>query len=121
MRRFLLLLLAVIMSTQWTWAAAASVCMHEQGQGAPHFGHHSHRHAAGAAKATSELAPTVSDTEAAVSTFDADCAACHGGLSAVATEVPAIDTVAAPMVGDTPYTRAVTHGLPERQSRPPRL
>lgn len=120
MRRLLLLLLAVIMSTQWTWAAAASVCLHEQGQGAPHFGHHSHRHASSAATATSELAAPMGDAEAGVSTFDADCAACHGGLSAVATEVPAIEPVSAPMVGDTPYIRAVTHGLPERHSRPPR-
>ena len=42
MRRLVLIFMMCLLPLQWSLAAAASVCEHEQG--AAHFGHHEHRH-----------------------------------------------------------------------------
>jgi len=112
MRRTLLVLLMLILSAQWTWAAVASVCEHETGKNAVHLGHHEHQHD----DATPDSAAAPADT-----TVHADCATCHAGMSAllVAVEVP--PPLAAQDAGLTPYQRSITQGLPERLIRPPHL
>lgn len=44
MRRWLTLLLLVTLPLQFTWAAAAAYCQHEQAPSARHMGHHEHEH-----------------------------------------------------------------------------
>lgn len=70
MRRYLLIFMMCLLPLQWSWAAAASVCEHEQG--AAHFGHHEHLHSDDAhagnasASANEALQP------------HPDCHTCHG-------------------------------------------
>jgi len=46
MRRWFVILLAVLLSVQFGWAAAATYCAHEASDAAPnHFGHHAGTHA----------------------------------------------------------------------------
>jgi hypothetical protein len=72
MRGVLGIVLVVVLAVQFVWGAAASVCRHEQGTGAAHFGHHEHRHAA-----QSEAASLADRGAGAEPTDDPDCGACH--------------------------------------------
>ena len=78
MRRWLSILLLVLLPFQFSWAAAASYCQHERqhetGKLASHFGHHEHQ--LECAKVES------SDTERGdaankLGALDNDCAMCH--------------------------------------------
>lgn len=42
LRRFILISMMLLLPLQWSWAAAGSVCEHEDG--GQHFGHHAHQH-----------------------------------------------------------------------------
>ena len=44
MRRWLSILLLVVMPLQLNWAAVAAYCAHESAPKATHFGHHEHDH-----------------------------------------------------------------------------
>jgi len=44
MRRWLTILLLVMMPLQLGWAAIGSYCQHESGSQTKHFGHHAHQH-----------------------------------------------------------------------------
>jgi hypothetical protein len=74
MRRWLAILLLVLMPAQFTWAAMARYCPHETDATASHWGHHDvagHGH---------DTAPAV-DGDAATADTDAatvDCHHCHG-------------------------------------------
>lgn len=125
MRRVLLVVLVVLLSLQWTWAAAAAYCRHEVGAGASHLGHHAHEHegpganevekSAGLSAAEVPHAPDSTDPLGA----DPDCGACHAGATAMLAEPAAMArTLKAPST-QTPYLRAVTEGVPERLIRPP--
>ncbi len=53
MRRYLLIVLLVLIPFQLVWSAAASVCAHEQPVGGTvHFGHHSPHHEAASIDST---------------------------------------------------------------------
>lgn len=72
MRRYLLIFMLCLLPLQWSWAAAARVCEHEQG--AAHFGHHEHRHSVDADALSGE-----SDAAAHASLQPhPDCHTCHG-------------------------------------------
>jgi hypothetical protein len=77
MRRWLAILLLVVLPTQMSWAAVAAYCAHESGAAADHVGHHDH---AAHAHASSPLdAPDVSSNDLdTTSGADADCGHCHG-------------------------------------------
>jgi len=42
MRRWIAILLMIVLPLQLSWAVAASYCQDEQGMGVQHFGHHAH-------------------------------------------------------------------------------
>lgn len=79
MRRFVLILMMVLLPLQWSWAAAASVCGHEQGKA--HFGHHEHKHAS-SVETTAEPGHVEDGTAAS---YHPDCQVCHGIGSACMT------------------------------------
>lgn len=82
MRRWLTILLLVMLPLQFSWAAAAAYCQHETSADAGHVGHHQHEH-----KASTQGADDGSKLLG-----DNDCGYCH--LSAAkpvqmqAAEVP---------------------------------
>ena len=83
MRRFLILLLMIMLSLNAAFAAAAGYCQHQkESPKAAHFGHHMHQHDRSADKST-DTGPQI----------DPDCGFCHLSFSSF---VPALS----PMLGD---------------------
>lgn len=107
LRRLVLILMLALLPVQWTWAAAASVCQHEEivltDEAHAHFGHHEHQH---------EGAPADAGT-------DSDCPSCH--FAAPVLPMPQQGAQAPLLAASpaTPYLRSITAGLPERLIRPP--
>lgn len=85
MRRFILIFMMCLLPLQWSWAAAARVCEHEQV--ASHFGHHAHEHGVETpeAEAGTSLHPSVDASLQA----HADCHTCHGICVGFLTHVDA--------------------------------
>lgn len=95
MRRYLLIFMMCLLPLQWSWAAAARVCEHEQG--AAHFGHHEHQHVGAAqaldGEATADLQEPVADN---ASPSHPDCHTCHGtGVGYISS----VDAPRAPWAG----------------------
>lgn len=67
-KKLLLIFLLVLLPLQFSWAAAAAYCQHEEEPATLHFGHHSHQH-----DAKADL-PDEVDTPTKV---HADCGYCH--------------------------------------------
>ena len=79
MRRWLLLLMLVVLPMQFALAAAAAYCRHETGV-AKHFGHHQHQHhASGDHKAA--LESVGDDSQTGTGLEDSDCEYCHLGAA----------------------------------------
>lgn len=114
LRRLVLILMLALLPLQWTWAAAASVCQHEEivatadgSLPSPHFGHHEHQHQQDDGHEPGQAGP------------DLDCPSCH--VATPALLLPRLDPqppLLAARVA-TPYQRSITAGLPERLIRPP--
>lgn len=95
MRRWLSILLLVVMPFQFSWAAVGTYCEHETGRLAQHFGHHEHEHQAVAATSGEE-------STTAKSTPALDVADCHFHCQCV-VDMPA--SMVMPMrFGDSPLT-----------------
>lgn len=74
MRRWLAILLLVLLPLQSLWAAAAPYCAHEESPKTMHLGHHTHEH---------QESPTDEVTSKGSPTAHADCHVCHGGAAVV--------------------------------------
>lgn len=123
MQRIVLVFLMLLLPVQWTWAAAASICRHEASIHANHFGHHEHRHDQQASEPASVDVGGSADDSKAQGDFGAhaDCASCHGAVSAVVMQATVVLSAPMPPSASTPYQRSVTTGLPERLIRPPHV
>lgn len=113
MRRWLTIMLLVLLPLQSFWAVAATYCAHEQGAASQHFGHHEHRHHGAAAKVDGAEA----DARNVQSGGDLDCAFCH--LSCAQSLVSAMSVaIVAPREGWThvapPWRECVVTLLIER-------
>lgn len=75
-KRFVVMLIIAI-AGQLSWATVTAYCMHEQGVGANHFGHHEHEHKTDDAKSITDKSSSTKK-----SAQHADCATCshHGSL-----------------------------------------
>jgi len=105
MRRWLILLMLVVLPLQSSWSVAAAYCAHEGSGEAAHAGHHEHEHAA-AAKAQPDAA------KASPLLGDGDCGVCH--LSAAR---PAqVHAVVLPLLGHSPPRDT---GVPPLRTRDP--
>lgn len=69
LRRALLVLLLVLLPTQFGWAAVSAYCEHEAGA-AQHLGHHEHKHKAGGHAKGEQPGK-------AGGAWDPDCGTCH--------------------------------------------
>lgn len=116
MRRFVLVVLLLILPIQWSWAAVASVCRHETGSAAQHLGHHQHQHKAAGGSADTSGAKT----DGAGPSFDADCAGCQGHASAGMFSLPDVHQVWPGGVVLSHYVRHVSDHVPDSPLRPPR-
>jgi len=80
MKKYLAILLLLVLPMQIAWAAAGSLCKHESGAAAQHFGHQDHKHQCTNSDAVS------GDSSSSPAGSDADCGLCHGGTSSVLPE-----------------------------------
>ncbi len=79
MRKFVAVLFLLILPLQWSTAAVAAYCQHEQdGKAQQHVGHHAHEHQASAAQ---------TDSDPGNSDFDADCPSCHAHFAQAVIDV----------------------------------
>lgn len=83
MRRWLTILLLVLLPVQLSWAAAGSYCRHEGGPSARHIGHHDHQHQSGKLNAGQE---DRADKNLSAGQLDDDCGVCQ--LSSVQPVLP---------------------------------
>lgn len=74
MRKWLSILLLIVVPLQFTWAASSVYCLHEVGVAAQHPGHHGHQHV----KQAGELVQVDNPKSIAI---DLDCGNCHTGWS----------------------------------------
>ncbi|MGO4326599.1 cation efflux protein, CzcI family [Cupriavidus sp. 2TAF22] len=84
MRRFLILLFALLLPLQFAWAGAAAYCGHDGQHGGAnaagaswHFGHHSHAHQGAATDQHSPDGRDAKDGSSKTKLPDLDCAVCH--------------------------------------------
>lgn len=116
MRRWLAILLLVLLPIQMSWAAVADYCTHESGAAADHVGHHDHADH-GHTPATADVSDQSGADEGATSTPDADCGQCHGQctgmLVSLVTTAHNRTTAAPTPAGDAPCT-AQAAAQPER-------
>ena len=116
MRRWLAVLLLVLLPLQFSWAALADYCMHEPNAATHPIGHQDH-----AVHAHGEKADGGGDTSTAdgdSSTFATpDCGHCHGHCAATlyipGGLLPRSPTHAPPSLGDAPGAEPVP-AQPER-------
>lgn len=114
MTRLLLIVLMLVLPVQWTWAAAASVCSHEETVESTHFGHHEHAH-----QGPSATDDAVDDGQAGSLAAHPDCGVCHGMSSAF---VPVFEGTPKPWTSRSfyaLYASAVPDRFIETLLRPP--
>jgi hypothetical protein len=121
MRRWLTLLLLVLLPLQFTWGAAAAYCGHETSQTTRHIGHHVHAHGDGAQQAQAKKPdPAGLDAEKAKTKFalDEDCGVCHlSAVKPVSTAGMALMDPAAQVMDLGPGNRFSTRA-PDHPERP---
>ncbi len=76
MRRLVAILMLLVLSVQFTWAAAASYCEHEKDAATQHVGHHEHQHGEPTAE-VDKPADAPGQDGSKTSGVHADCASCH--------------------------------------------
>lgn len=79
MRRWIAILLLIVLPLQLTWAVAANYCQDESGSGVRHFGHHLHGHQGGVGSAKGAAKGGVKDLVKGKQQADRDCG-CGGHL-----------------------------------------
>lgn len=117
MRRWLLILFIAILPLQFSWAAVASYCTHEEPPAqSQHFGHHDHAAHSHGAKADDADAKAKTDGGSSTAA-KVDCSHCHGGCAVTfnlpAGLVPHAVEHTLPTLGDAPCAEHVP-AQPER-------
>ena len=112
MRRFLTVLLLLVLPLQLSWAAAAGYCQHGGAtEVAGHLGHHVHQHVA-----ADDAAQDPGDDKAPC--VDDDCAYCHlGSLKTVGAHAVVPDVTARSAFDSPPDPRVSSH-IPAGLDRP---
>jgi Protein of unknown function (DUF2946) len=113
MRRWLAILMLVLLPLQFSWAAVAAYCGHETGQHAQHLGHHEHQHS-GSANVHAD--PGSADPNAPAG-FDFDCGHCHAsgaGLPAPAEGMVPLTLATHPATPVEGAVRTLAQSPPER-------
>lgn len=107
MKKILFIFLMALLPLQFSWAAAASYCQHEEGKAAQHFGHHLHKH------------KTAADQDAPAKVHN-DCGYCH--FACQATPITATPHVLqlAPATHITLPQPAYSSHIPDGPRRPDR-
>ena len=111
MRRFVAILILCVLPLQWSYAAVAEYCLHEETVAAQnHLGHHAHKHDNKSGEGKDQKKPGFEDW---------DCPSCQHS-----TAVVAIAAGASPLPTDTSAPRLFLHQRfpdrsPDNPFRPP--
>lgn len=97
-RRWICVLLLLIVPLQVSWGAVSGYCKHESGTAAKHFGHHVHQHDA------SKSPDTATGDSGTANSIDPDCAGCHFNYSLVIPSI--VNTAAIAFAGIAPPEHA---------------
>ena len=119
MRRWLTLVLLVLLPIQFTWAAAAPYCQHEQAVDSFHPGHHAHEHLPSTAGALQgDEAQDPGGAQDGMLTVDNDCGYCQ--LSVAKTmPIPRVDFASlGACAADTMLSASFKSREPDRHERP---
>ena len=113
MKRFFAILLMLMLPLQWSYAAVAEYCQHEEGVIAQnHIGHHVHEHV--------EHADKTPDDKAKKFGFgDLDCPSCQHSTTFVILDLPA---AALPHASVSPIvflSQSIPYRSPDNPFRPP--
>lgn len=110
MRRFFALLILFVLPLQWSYAAVADYCQHEEVVAAQnHVGHHEHKH----------IDKTPEDKSKKASFGDLDCPSCQHSTPAAMMYLPVSlvpDFSTAPIVF---LNHSIPHRSPDNPFRPP--
>lgn len=111
LRRFVLLLMIMVLPFQISWAMAGAYCEHESGNAAQHFGHHDHVH----------TAPTDSDSSDTKNKLklDLDCSFhSHAAFQGVTTDGVSMNPVMNGAVLNSTASFLNSHTIFDRPERP---
>lgn len=118
MRRWLSILLLVMLPFQFSWAVAASYCQHETGKLSSHFGHHEHKHEHKQERAKLKVSDKERGDKASnFGALDDDCAMCHLGCVPPIAVASVVDFVRPVQLHDlTQLSEFESHisGVPQR-------
>lgn len=119
MRRWFSILLLTLLPLQFSWAAVASYCGHQNEAQARHFGHHEHQHQHQGDADVDSGTGTISDGPAGSSpgSFDFDCGHCHGSCAGLLQAYKALPSVVKSSRPGTPFegfARTLAPTPPER-------
>ena len=128
MRRLIAIFLLALLPLQFSWAAVAPYCGHEERADAAHFGHHEHQHhtEAGSGVDADAGAGAVADVDGTAAVEDGkgpgaihlDCPHCHGSVSVM----PALPSVLPGLLSTAPPSVTVDEAggaqPPTRPERP---
>ena len=110
MKRIFAILLMLLLPLQWSYAAVADYCQHEEVVAAQdHIGHHAHKH----------VDKTPDDKAKKISFGDIDCPNCQHSTSFAILDLP---VATLPHVSVTPITflsRSIPYRSPDNPFRPP--
>ncbi|MBK6612530.1 hypothetical protein [Ottowia sp.] len=117
MRRWLAILLLVLLPAQTTWAVVASYCAHQPGAAASHLGHHedgSHGHTSPLLDGSGTPDPSSNATASA----SHDCEHCHGQHAAMPFRVEPLGLDFIPGSSASASDDLETASAPARPERP---
>lgn len=121
MRRWLTILLLLVLPVQFAWSAAAAYCQHEQIPARTHIGHHAHEHEAqgsDGSKASGQHLGDKSTTKALKLLGDNDCGYCHLSFAKPLVPVALQFDVLAAFTRDPDASQAFRSRGPDLLERP---
>lgn len=110
MKRFFAVLLMLMLPLQWSYAAVAEYCQHEEAATAQnHIGHHAHKH----------IDKTPDDKVKKISFGDLDCPSCQHSTAVAIPGLPAATLPHASVVPIIFLSQSIPQRSPDNPFRPP--
>jgi hypothetical protein len=111
-KKFLFILMLLILPLQLSWAAMAPYCQHEDGAAGQHLGHHAHHHV------ENKIDDGADSGGGSPVKAHADCVTCHGGAVGIAITPMKAAPDASVIAAGVPAVPLPAFLLPERPERP---
>lgn len=113
-KKWLLILLLLVLPLQISWAAAAVYCQHEQEAAVAHIGHHEHQHPAQVDASDDQ------DGQNELPQVHSDCGYCHGVSQAAFLSHLSPMMMPTGLLTAEPHSHAFSSHIPDGPRRPDR-